>query len=75
MPGRHGLGQIIVERANGKQDTYNARYRLELVSFDMLDENQDGIYEPGERIIIQRIRIKNTGSLNRPVFINTWQLN
>jgi hypothetical protein len=34
---------------------------LELIGFDVTDENQDGIFEPGEHILIQHVRIRNTG--------------
>ena len=61
LNGNSGVGHIKVLHGNGTEDTYSARYRLELVSFDIQDENHDGIFEPGECIIIQRIRIKNSG--------------
>jgi hypothetical protein len=59
--GRDGEGYIIVQRADGRQSTYSSRYRLELIGFDVTDENQDGIFEPGEHILVQHVRIRNTG--------------
>lgn len=61
--GRLGEGTIVVTSGNSPERTYRSRYQLELVDFDIEDENEDGIYEPGEHIFIRRIRIKNTGKL------------
>jgi hypothetical protein len=67
MRGRDGEGRIIVQlRADGRQLTYQSRYRLELIGFDVTDENQDGIFEPGEHVVIQHVRIRNTGGLQPP---------
>lgn len=44
-----------------RHNFYTSRYFFYLVDFQVIDENQDGIFEPGEHILIQNIRIKNTG--------------
>ena len=61
--GEPGEGMIIVRSSTaGLPDrVYQSPYQLELVDFDAEDENDDGIFEPGEHLFIQRIRIKNTG--------------
>lgn len=61
--GRPGEGLIVVKprTAGGVERQYRSRYRLELVDFDLEDENADGIFEPGEHLFIRRIRIKNSG--------------
>ena len=61
ISGNPGVGKIKVLHGDGTEQTYSSRYRLELVSFEIRDENQDGIFEPGECIIIRSIRIKNSG--------------
>lgn len=63
-PGRDGppgFSQITVLFDDGTSAAYHSRYMLEVVEFDVLDENGDGIYEPGEHIIVSNIVIKNTG--------------
>ena len=40
---------------------YLDRYMPELVSYDILDENEDGIFEPGEHLIIRYIVVQNIG--------------
>jgi hypothetical protein len=60
-PGTSGSVTFHVRRANGTIQEYTSSYRLELVDFDIEDENQDGIFEPGEHIFIRRIRVRNTG--------------
>lgn len=60
-PGRDGSFAIIVRSCDGGEQEYPSRYNLELVDFDIEDENGDGIFEPGEHIMVKRIRIRNTG--------------
>lgn len=59
--GRPGVAAIHVTSKTGPEQTYRSHYQLELVGFDVEDENEDGINEPGEHIFIRRIRVKNTG--------------
>ena len=61
--GEPGEGMIIVRSSTaGLPDrVYRSPYQLELVDFDVEDENDDGIFEPGEHLFIRRIHIKNTG--------------
>jgi hypothetical protein len=41
--------------------TYPDRYRLTVASFDVVDENEDNINEPGEHLIVRNVRIENKG--------------
>ncbi len=61
--GRPGEGLIIVKpkTAAGIEKQYRSIYQLELVDFDLEDENEDGIFEPGEHLFIRRICVKNSG--------------
>lgn len=61
--GRPGESLITVRPINvgGVEKEYRSRYQLELVDFDVEDENEDGIFEPGEHLLIRRIRVKNSG--------------
>ncbi len=61
--GPPGRPASIIVRSNrgGGSRRYTSRYDLRLVDFDVEDENEDGIFEPGEHIYIRRIRIRNTG--------------
>ena len=59
--GADGQGQIIVRHLNGDRPRYDRCYDLQLVNFDLEDENGDGIFEPGEHVIVRRILIKNAG--------------
>lgn len=61
IPGQEGSVTIIVRYGDGREQAYSSRYNLELVDFDVEDENGDGIFEPGEHIIVKRIRVRNTG--------------
>lgn len=59
--GADGSGGITVRYKNGDKKRYSSRYDLGLVDFDVDDENEDRVFEPGEHIFIRRIRIRNTG--------------
>ena len=61
LQGNNGSISIIVDYAHQERQTYHSCYKLQLVGFDIEDENEDGIYEPGEHIYIRRIRIRNAG--------------
>jgi len=61
LDGQPGEATIIVTSKTGQPRSYRSRFQLELVDFDVEDENEDGVFEPGEHLFIRRIRIKNTG--------------
>jgi hypothetical protein len=46
--------------------TYPSPYSLQVVKFDIIDENEDGINEPGEHLLVHNIRVKNTGGMPSP---------
>lgn len=58
-----GNATIVVNKGDGTQERYSSIYRLELVDFDMEDENGDSIFELGEHVFVRRITVKNTGEL------------
>ena len=62
----NGSSQITVFRADGTQATYPTRYELKVVSFDINDENLDGVNEPGEHLLISNIKVENTGGMPSP---------
>ena len=64
LPGENGMpgtAKIIVQELNGTRKEYPSIYDLELMDFDVEDENGDGIFEPGEHVFIRRIRVRNIG--------------
>ncbi|KAG8529861.1 uncharacterized protein KY384_005342 [Bacidia gigantensis] len=66
LEGDIGGASIFVKYHNGRTERYSSQYLLELVDFDVEDENGDGIFEPGERVSICRIRIRNRGGMPSP---------
>lgn len=75
QPGQNGppgFSQITVLFSDGGSATYSSRYILEIVGFDVQDENDDGINEPGEYVFVTNIVIKNTGKRQghhcKPIF-------
>lgn len=62
-PGRAGTFSFFVVRENGAREQYHGCYNLQVYDFEMVDENDDGIYEPGEHVLIKNIKIHNTGNI------------
>ncbi len=64
LPGKcgpPGTASLYVRYHDGVTSRYDRPFQLELIDFDVEDENGDGIFEPGEHILIRRIRVRNTG--------------
>ena len=59
--GRDGSGSISVASNNGMGHSYLARYHLVVKSFEVFDENSDGVNEPGEYLIVKNIIVHNEG--------------
>ena len=63
-PGQDGLdgsARILVRNYDGSVNTYESKFEYQLLGFDVVDENGDGVFEPRECVIIKNIRIKNSG--------------
>ena len=58
--GADGSCRITVVRSVAA--TFSRRYEIVVIGFDVADENDDGIFEPGEHQIVKNIRVKNCGS-------------
>ena len=59
--GQEGSATIVVRMRDGNTQEYTSKYSLELIDFDIEDENGDGIFEPGEYVYVRRIRVRNNG--------------
>ncbi|KAK8867416.1 hypothetical protein PGQ11_005994 [Apiospora arundinis] len=68
-PGGGIDGRIRIRVNNDGRDTlstYQGIYELQVLSFDITDENQDGINEPGEHICVRNLLVKNLGLMPSP---------
>ncbi len=68
-PGQKGaLGRfsIQVHGEGGKEERYPSRYRLCLVGFTHGGRVDDGIYEPGEEIVVSAVEVENLGGMPMP---------
>jgi hypothetical protein len=51
---------IFVKSDNGENRLYtNERVELKVLDFDVVDENGDGIFEPGDLIRVENIKVQN----------------
>ncbi|CAO2648302.1 Nn.00g075690.m01.CDS01 [Neocucurbitaria sp. VM-36] len=64
--GNEGTVTIAVQHEDGPTQRYTSVWSLELVDFDLEDENADGIFEPGEYLNIRRVRVRNVGGMPSP---------
>lgn len=63
--GPDGRFEIAVHYAD-RVERYEERYRLRLVSFAHLSANEDGVYEPDERVEVRGLRVMNVGGMPTP---------
>jgi hypothetical protein len=59
--GKTGSSQVRVIKRDLTEGTFPKRYMLKVVSFDVVDENEDTINEPGEHIYIRNLVVENFG--------------
>jgi hypothetical protein len=66
--GRTGLdgAYTIVVESGSQAGSYPSRYELRLLDLQLENENQDGIFEPGERVIIHDLLVRNVGGMPTP---------
>ncbi len=65
-PGKAGQFLIEVRDASGGVAKYPSCFDLRLVAYAHRNENDDGVYEPGERIFVGKIAIENVGGMPLP---------
>lgn len=63
--GQNGTFSFFILRRNGEREQYHGCYNLQASVFEMIDENEDGVYEPGEHVLIKNIQVHNTGRLSQ----------
>jgi hypothetical protein len=63
-PGNSGHGSFVVfDPYDSLADqTYTSPFEFRLVDFDVADENNDGIFEPGECALISTLQIENANT-------------
>jgi hypothetical protein len=60
--GADGDVHIFVQKPDGQlAGPFASAYRLEVVEFDIVDGNEDGILEFGEEVVLRNIRVCNSG--------------
>src|SRR5690606_10493776 len=64
--GEAGSVSIEVHDEGGRATSYRSRYDVRLVSFEHRNANDDGIYEPEEKVSVSRVSIQNTGGMPLP---------
>jgi hypothetical protein len=61
--GPNGSVQIFIKEQNERVlGPFASPFQLELFDFEVIDSNEDGIFEFGEEIILRNIRARNSGS-------------
>lgn len=70
-PGRNGADGFVVftlVRENRSKEVYDSIFDLQLVAFDVatMEEDDDEVYEPGERLALSNLVVKNVGGMPVP---------
>ncbi|HWU42778.1 MAG TPA: hypothetical protein VN132_05040, partial [Bdellovibrio sp.] len=65
--GAEGSYQIRVLTEEGVK-TYDRAYNLNLVDYNLIPESKNGILEPGEKVFVHNLRVRNTGGMPTPRF-------
>jgi len=64
--GTDGYANIFIQKPDGNFDgPFPSAYKLEVVEFEVVDGNEDGILEFGEDIVLRNIRVRNSGSCTK----------
>lgn len=64
--GLPGAFEFIVTEEDGSTQRYTSVYDLHLESYDYVDENRDGVFRPGEKVIVSNIVVRNSGHMPSP---------
>lgn len=64
--GAQGSVHIKVKSSNGMDSIYHGKYFLKITSFEIVDAGNDGVFEPGEHIIVRNICVQNIGGMPSP---------
>lgn len=64
--GRSGGRSYDLVAADGTKQSFTSPFRLEFSGLTFLDDNQDGILEPGERVYVSAAQITNKGPMPSP---------
>lgn len=62
LDGKRGSASIIVLGDDGEEAVYGSKFDFELEGFSVTDENGDGVFEPGECVIVGNIKVWNRGT-------------
>ncbi len=64
--GRAGSCVYLVENAQGSVTSYKNKFTLSVASFKIRDANKDGIIEPGEKLFVENMVVKNGDGVPSP---------
>ena len=65
--GPNGEIQIYIEKPGAATaGPYSSAYNLEVVEFEIVDSNEDSIFEFGEEVTLRNIRVRNSGFFQSP---------
>jgi hypothetical protein len=56
----------VVDSSSGRVNRYSTSdlMNLEMLGYDMVDEDRNGIFEPGEKVTLTNLRIRNRGAMD-----------
>ncbi len=64
--GAHGNFRFVVQGEDGHEEIFEQAFQLQLVSYDFEDEDRNGIFEPGERVRVYNLKVRNASRMPSP---------
>lgn len=61
-----GIAWVVYSMQGGVLQQAGTRYDIEVKNYEVIDENNDGVFEPNERIAVSEVLVTNVGGLTLP---------
>ena len=61
-----GIAWVVYSKEGNVLQQAGTRYDIEVKNFEIVDENNDGVFEPNERIAVSEVLVMNVGGLTLP---------
>lgn len=74
--GTDGLAEIEVVSGSGSSKRYTRMFELGLRELHLEEQFKDGIFEPGEKIAVRKIKFSNSGGMptpSKPSALSLWE--
>ena len=61
-----GIAWVVYSKQGDVLQQAGTRYDIEVKNYEIIDENNDGVFEPNERVAVSDVLVNNVGGLTSP---------